>query len=57
MYAHQRWTVDGKDVSPERYAEYLVQVLPQPEDYHRLRELMKDNDWIAPKKGDLPDTA
>jgi benzoyl-CoA 2,3-epoxidase subunit B len=57
MYAHQHWTVEGDEVSPERYAAYLAGVLPQPDDYFHLRDLMKDNDWIAPKKQDMPDTA
>jgi hypothetical protein len=57
MYGHQTWTIEGSEISQEKYAEYLANVLPQPADYLRLRELMKDNDWIAPKKqGDL-DTA
>jgi benzoyl-CoA 2,3-dioxygenase component B len=57
VFAHQCYTVDGEDVAPEKYAEYLASVMPQPADYVRLREIMRDNDWIAPKKADMSDTA
>jgi benzoyl-CoA 2,3-dioxygenase component B len=57
MYAHQRWTIEGSEISAEKYAEYLATVLPQPDDYFALRATMKDNDWITPKKQDMPDTA
>src|SRR5437867_2084302 len=55
MFAHQHWTIDGEELAPEKYSAYLAAVLPQPEDYFRLRALMKDNDWIAPKKQDMED--
>jgi benzoyl-CoA 2,3-dioxygenase component B len=55
-FAHQCRTIEGEDISSERYPAYLASVTPQPEDYFRLRSLMKDNDWIAPKKQDMPDT-
>jgi len=57
MYAGQTWTVEGEEVSNERYAEYLASVLPQPADYMELRALMRETDWILPKKQDMPDTA
>jgi benzoyl-CoA 2,3-dioxygenase component B len=57
MYAHQHWTIEGNEISQEKYAEYLANVLPQPADYQLLRDVMKDNDWIAPKKQELSDTA
>jgi benzoyl-CoA 2,3-dioxygenase component B len=56
VYAHQCWTVDGREISRDRYEEYLTSVLPQPADYFALRDIMKDDDWIAPKKQDMPDT-
>jgi hypothetical protein len=56
QWAHQCWTIEGEPVSQERYAEYLATVLPQPADYLLLRDIMKDDDWIAPKKQDMPDT-
>jgi hypothetical protein len=57
MYANQTWTVEGEEVANERYAEYLATVLPQPADYLELRALMKETDWILPKKQDMPDIA
>ena len=56
QYAHQCWTIEGEPVSPERYQDYLAGVLPTDADYLRLRDVMKENDWITPKKSDLPDT-
>jgi hypothetical protein len=56
QYAHQHWTIDGEPISEERYAAYLESVMPKPADYHALRSLMKENDWITPKKADMPDT-
>jgi len=56
VYAHQHWTVEGREISPDGYEEYLTSVLPQPADYFALRDIMKDDDWIAPKKQDMPDT-
>ncbi len=56
MYARQCWTVEGTEISPDRYEAYLATVLPQPADYFALRDIMKDDDWIAPKKADMPDT-
>ncbi len=56
LYAHQCWTIEGEELSPDRYQAYLTTVLPQPADYFALRDIMKDDDWIAPKKQDMPDT-
>jgi len=55
MYAHQCWSVDGEEISPDRYQAYLDTVLPQPADYVALREVQKDDDWIQAKKGDGAD--
>jgi len=57
MYAQQQWTVEGEEISNGHYAEYLASVLPSTGDYMELRALMKENDWILPKKQDMPDTA
>jgi hypothetical protein len=58
MFAHQRWNVEGtEEMSPERYQSYLDEVLPRPADYVALRELQRDEGWIAPKKSDMPDAA
>ncbi|OGT95832.1 MAG: hypothetical protein A3I79_00935 [Gemmatimonadetes bacterium RIFCSPLOWO2_02_FULL_71_11] len=55
QYAHQCWTLDGQSLDQEKYAEYLVTVLPQPEDYYRLNDVFKEPDWITPKKSDSMD--
>jgi hypothetical protein len=58
MFAHQKWNIEGtEEFSNGRYDEYLKQILPQPDDYHALRAMMRDNDWITPKKSDMADTA
>jgi benzoyl-CoA 2,3-dioxygenase component B len=57
QWAHQCYTLEGESLEQEKYAEYLASVMPQPEHYYMLRDLFKDPDWIAPKKGDMPDTA
>ena len=56
QHAHQCRTIDGEPLAPERYPAYLAAVLPTDADYRRLRDVMKDNDWITPKKADMPDT-
>ncbi len=55
LYAHQCRTVDGEEISPDRYRAYLDTVLPQPGDYVALRELQKDEGWIQAKRGDGAD--
>lgn len=50
QYARQHYTVDGEDISPERYDEYLASVTPGKADYAELHEVMKDHDWIEPRK-------
>ncbi|MBI4420741.1 MAG: hypothetical protein HY560_07940, partial [Gemmatimonadetes bacterium] len=50
QYAHQCYTLDGGEISPERYSAYLASVMPGPEDYARLHDLTKDGDWIEPRK-------
>jgi hypothetical protein len=58
MYGHQKWNVEGtEEFSNGAYDAYLGKVLPQKEDYLELRALMRENDWIAPKKQDMADTA
>jgi hypothetical protein len=58
MYGGQKWNTEGtEEFTNGKYEAYLKDVLPQPDDYHALRALMRENDWIAPKKADTPDTA
>jgi hypothetical protein len=57
QYAHQCYTFDGEPMAQERYAEYLATVMPQPPDYARLNDILKEPDWITAKKADMPDTA
>jgi hypothetical protein len=50
MYANQCYTVDGEELSPERYPDYLKQVLPQEADYRQLHDIIKAGEWIEPKE-------
>ena len=52
QWAHQAFDIDGNPMSEDRYKTYIAEVTPTTEDYMFLRALMKDNDWILPKKGD-----
>ena len=52
MYAHQKFTVDGEPISPERYPAYLESVLPRAEDIALVHNIEKEPDWIEPKKAD-----
>jgi benzoyl-CoA 2,3-dioxygenase component B len=52
MYAHQKFTVDGEPISPERYPAYLESVLPRPEDIALVHDIEKEPAWIEPKKAD-----
>ena len=50
QYAGQHWTADGKSLTADEYAAYLPTVLPTDEDKEVLKSIMKEKDWIAPKK-------
>ena len=52
-YAHQPYSVTGEQLSEEAYARHLEEALPTPADEALLKDLMRDNDWIAPKKAGL----
>jgi benzoyl-CoA 2,3-epoxidase subunit B len=54
QYKGQYWTVDGKQLTSEEYASYLPTVVPTAEDKQVLASIMKENDWIAPKKEEVP---
>jgi len=47
-HAGKPYSVTGEPLGEERYAAYLADVLPSPEDERILREIFKDNDWIVP---------
>ncbi len=50
QWAHREFDVEGNEVSPERYKEYLASVTPSKEDYQLLHDLMKEPDWIEARK-------
>jgi benzoyl-CoA 2,3-dioxygenase component B len=51
-YAHQHYTVDGEEMSAERYPSYLASVTPSDDDYRKLHDIVKDPEWIQARKGD-----
>jgi hypothetical protein len=55
QWAHQCFDMDGNPMDEAKYTDYLAGVTPTTEDYMFLRSLMKENDWILPKKGDASD--
>jgi benzoyl-CoA 2,3-dioxygenase component B len=47
------YTVDGsKELTAEEYEKYLPTALPSDEDKELLKSIMKEKDWVAPKKSD-----
>jgi benzoyl-CoA 2,3-dioxygenase component B len=52
MYAHQPHTVGGVPLSAEQYKDYLVTVLPRPEDIQLVHDIEKEPGWIEAKKAD-----
>lgn len=53
QYKGQYWTVDGKELTAGEYGKYLPTALPTDEDKQMLTSIMKEKDWIAPKKEEL----
>jgi len=53
QYKGQYWTVEGKQLTKEEYEKYLPTVLPAEEDKQKLASIMKEKDWITPKKEEL----
>lgn len=51
-YRDKTFTVHGEPIEKERYADYVASVTPTTEDRELLRQIFKENDWIAPKKSD-----
>ena len=49
--AQQAYSVTGERLSEDAYARHREAVLPTPADEAFLRDLMKNNDWILPKRG------
>ncbi len=49
-YAHQHFSIDGEEISADRYPAYLETVLPSDEEYKTLADLQKENIWIEPRK-------
>jgi benzoyl-CoA 2,3-dioxygenase component B len=54
QYKGQYWTVEGKQLTAEEYRKYLPTVLPNDEDKQTLVSIMKEKDWIAAKKEEVP---
>jgi benzoyl-CoA 2,3-dioxygenase component B len=50
QWAHQEFDMDGGPLSPLKYKEYLASAMPGEADYQLLRDLMKEPDWIEPRK-------
>ena len=48
------YSVTGEPMTAEEYGNYLPTLLPSEEDSALLRSIMKENDWIVPKKEEVP---
>ena len=48
--ADQPYSVSGELLSPEAHARHIADVLPTAADEVLLKDVMKDNTWIEPKK-------
>ena len=44
------YTVEGEPLAAEEYEKYLPTVLPSEADKEALRSIVKEKDWIVPKK-------
>src|SRR3989475_3276111 len=44
------YTVEGRPLTAEEYEKYLPSVLPSEADKEALRSILKEKDWIVPKK-------
>lgn len=53
LFAGQRYSVHGEPLSPAEYERHLAEVLPWPEDDALLDQVMREGDWIAPRKAQL----
>jgi benzoyl-CoA 2,3-dioxygenase component B len=46
----KRYSVEGEPLTAEEYENYLPTVFPSEADKEVLRSILKEKDWIAPKK-------
>jgi benzoyl-CoA 2,3-dioxygenase component B len=53
QYKGQYWSTEGKQLTKEENEKYLPTVLPSEEDKQKLASIMKEKDWITPKKEEL----
>ncbi len=50
QHAGRHFTLDGEPLTAEEYEKYLPTVMPSAEDDRVLASIMKEKDWILPKK-------
>ncbi len=50
VYAGKHFSLEGEPLTPEEYEKYLPTVLPSSKDDGVLASIMKEKDWILPKK-------
>ncbi|SRR5258706_10202046 len=50
QFARQPYSVDGSLLSAEQHQQHLKDVLPNEGDRQRLKAILKEGGWIAPKK-------
>jgi benzoyl-CoA 2,3-dioxygenase component B len=50
QYKGQTYTIEGEPIEREKYASYVASVMPTMQDREMLRDIFKENDWIAPRK-------
>ncbi|MFQ5898776.1 MAG: Phenylacetic acid catabolic protein [Candidatus Methylomirabilia bacterium] len=51
----ERWSVDGRLLTPGEYESHLRAVLPRPDDIALASSFMRETGWIAPKNAGDPD--
>ena len=52
QYKGQTFNLDGEPIPREGYTADVASVMPTAADRELLRSILKDNDWIQPKKSD-----
>jgi len=50
QHAGKHFTLDGEPLTAKEYEKYLPTVMPSAEDDRVLASIMKEKDWILPKK-------
>ncbi len=50
QHAGKHFTLDGESLTAEEFEKYLPTVMPSAEDDRVLASIMKEKDWILPKK-------